>query len=73
VKLNRIIRKRLRSADGRSSGDLHAALAVNVGEAGGSHAHVSSHTRIVQSTRGSEAQKTTTVPPPEPGDPKETA
>jgi hypothetical protein len=72
VKLNRIIRKRLRAADGSAAGDLHAALAVNVGEPGGSHAHVSSHTRIVQSTRGSETH-TTTALPPEPGDPKEAA
>ena len=51
VKFNRTIRKRLRSADGSASGDLHAALAVNVGEPGDSHAHVSSHTRIVQGGR----------------------
>jgi hypothetical protein len=70
VRINRIIRKRLRSADGGATGDLHAALAVNVGEAGDSHAHVSTHSRIVQG----EAHATTTAPPAEPDDdPKEAA
>jgi len=50
MKLHRIIRKRIRSGDGSSVGDLNAALAINVGEAGKSSTSVSSHQRIVQRT-----------------------
>ena len=58
MKINRIIRKRLVDADGNPVGDVNAALAVNVGEPGGSETHVSSHSRIVQSAR-SESVHTT--------------
>ncbi len=77
VKLNRIIRKRLLDSEGKPIGDVNAAVAVNVGEAGGSESHVSSHTRIVQSSRSSTQVHTTSesstrpAPPTEAGEPKE--
>jgi hypothetical protein len=74
MKLNRIIRKRLHDADGNVRGDLSAVLAANVGESGGSEAHVRSHTRIVQTSRGGQTRtSTSTDKPAEPDDPKEAA
>jgi|GEM_PF-2586879 len=81
VKLRRIIRKQLRDSDGSVIGDVNAAIAANVGESGGGETHVSSHSRIVQSTRGGRAHAITTTsetrtrpaPPTEPDVPKEDA
>ena len=74
VRLNRIIKKRLRNADGSVIGDVNAAIAVNTGEPGGSETHVSSHSRIVQSTRSAQAPETTRpASPTEADDPKEDA
>jgi hypothetical protein len=79
VRLNRIIEKRLRDTDGNAIGDVNAAIAVNVGEPGGSETHVRSHSRIVQRTRGAQAETTTSesrtrpAPPPEADEPKEDA
>jgi hypothetical protein len=67
VKVNRIIRKQLHDADGTVVGDVNAAIAANVGESGGAHTHVSSHTRIVQSTRSERApgrRSSPAAPPP---------
>ncbi len=58
MKINRIIRKRLHDCDGAPIGDVNAALAVNVGETGGSETHVSSHSRIVQSNRSGQVHTT---------------
>lgn len=55
MRLNRTIRKRLHDSDGSVIGDVNAAIAVNVGEPGGSHTHVESHTRVVQRTRSEQA------------------
>ena len=75
VRINRIIKRRLQDADGNDVGDLNAAIAVNVGEAGGSTTHVESHSRIVQ--RSGNAAQARTPPPPDPpspaDDPKEDA
>ena len=56
MKLHRIINQRLRDAEGKVIGDVNAAVAVNAGEPGGSHTHVESHSRIVQSTRSARAK-----------------
>jgi len=76
VKFNRTIRKRLLDSDGSTIGDVNAAIAVNVGEPGGSEAHVTSHSRIVQNARGGQAHTTSEsttrpAPPPEADEPKE--
>ena len=76
MKINRIIRKRLVDADGTPVGDVNAALAVNVGEPGGSETHVSSHSRIVQTSRSTQVHTTgesptRPAPPPVADDPKE--
>jgi hypothetical protein len=77
VRLNRIIEKRLRDSDGKAIGDVNAAIAVNVGEPGGSETHVSSHTRIVQRTGSAQVEttisesRTRPAPPPEADEPKE--
>ena len=79
MRLNRIIRKRLHDSDGSVIGDVNAAVAMNVGEPGGSHSHICSHTKIVQSTRGGQAHTTTSesrtrpAPPTEADEPKEDA
>ena len=78
MKINRIIRKRLVDADGNPVGDVNAALAVTVGEPGGSETHVSSDIRIVQSTRRAEAHtssesRTRPAPPTQADEPKEDA
>jgi hypothetical protein len=52
VKLHRTIRKRLHDSDGSVVGDVNVAVAASVGEPGGSHTHVSSHSRVVQRTQG---------------------
>lgn len=77
VRLNRIIEKRLRDSDGNAIGDVNAAIAVNVGEPGGSETHVSSHTRVVQRTGSAQDDTTTSesrtrpAPPTEADEPKE--
>jgi hypothetical protein len=72
VRLNRIVRKRLRDADGEVVGDVNAAIAVNVGEAAGSEVHVSSNSRIVQGASGARAQeRRSAAPPTEPDERKE--
>ena len=76
MKINRIIRKRLIDSDGNPIGDVNAAVAVNVGEAGGSEAHVSSHSRVVQTSRGGQVHttsesRTRPAPPAEADEPKE--
>jgi hypothetical protein len=58
VRLSEYIQKRLRDSDGTAIGDVNAAIAVNVGEPGGSETHVSSHSRVVQRT-GSARSDTT--------------
>ena len=58
MKINRIIRKRLVDADGTPVGDVNAAVAVNVGEPGGSETHVSSHSCIVQTSRSGQVHTT---------------
>lgn len=78
MKINRIIRKQLRDSDGSVIGDVNAAVAMNVGEPGGSETHVSSDIRIVQSTRRAEAHtssesRTRPAPPTEADEPKEDA
>ena len=78
MKINRIIRKRLVDADGNPVGDVNAALAVNVGEPGGSETHVSSDICIVQSTSRAEAHtssesRTRPAPPTQADEPKEDA
>lgn len=70
MKLNRIIKKRLLDSDGNAIGDVNAAIAVNVGEPGGSETHVSSHSRVVQRTRKAQT-RTSPAPPPEADEPKE--
>jgi len=76
MKINRIIRKRLHDSEGNPIGDVNAALAVNVGEPGGSETHVSSHSRIVQSNRSGQVHttsesRTRSAPSPEADEPKE--
>ncbi|HEV2777390.1 MAG TPA: hypothetical protein VGV90_17505 [Solirubrobacteraceae bacterium] len=76
MKINRIIRKQLRDADGSVIGDVNAAIAANVGEPGGSETHVTSHSRIVQSSRSGQVHTTSESstrpdPPAEADDPKE--
>jgi hypothetical protein len=61
VRLNRTIRKQLRDADGTVVGDVNVAIAANVGEPGGSQTHVSSHSRVVQST--SDDKRSPAAPP----------
>lgn len=74
MRLNRIIRKRLQDSDGSTIGDVNAAIAVNVGEAGGSETHVASHARVVQRTRAGQANTTTRAASPTEADkPKEDA
>jgi hypothetical protein len=74
VRINRIIKRRLQDDDGNVIGDVNAAVAVNVGEPGGSETHVHSHSRIVQSTRSTRARKPTRPEPPAAADdPKEDA
>ena len=63
MKVHRIIRKRLRSRDGSSVADLNAALAINVGEAEKSSTSVSSHQRIVQTTRDGKTETTISESP----------
>ena len=75
MKINRIIRKRLVDADGTPIGDVNAAVAINVGEPGGSETHVSSHSRIVQTSRSGEVHTTSESrtrpdPPTEADDPR---
>ena len=79
VKLYDYIEKRLRDAHGRATGDVNAAIAVNVGEPDGSETHVSSHSRIVQRTRSAPTEtrtsesRTPAAPHPEADEPKEDA
>jgi len=62
MKVHRIIRKRVRSR-GSSVADLNAALAINVGEAEKSSTSVSSHQRIVQTTRNGKTETTISESP----------
>lgn len=74
MRLNRIIRKRLHDSDGTAIGDVNAAIAMNVGEPGGSETHVSSYSRVVQRTRSGQANEPNRPTPPSRADePKEDA
>jgi len=72
VRIDRIIKKRIRSRDGSSVADLNAALAINVGEAGESSTSVSSHQRIVQRTRDGKTETTISESPQRPTEPAAT-
>jgi len=63
MRIDRIIKKRISSRDGSSVADLNAALAINVGEDGESSTNVSSHQRIVQSTRDGRTETTISESP----------
>ncbi len=65
MRLNRIVIRRIRSRDGSSAADLNAALAINAAEAGKSSTSVSSHQRIVQTTRGGKTETTISESPRE--------
>ncbi|MEA2156033.1 MAG: hypothetical protein QOE11_2173 [Solirubrobacteraceae bacterium] len=56
-------------------GDLDAAIAVNVGEPGGSQTHAVSHSHVVQSTRITQSRTKRDGPAaaPQADDPKEDA
>ena len=74
MRINRIISRRLRDSRGAVVGDVNAAIAMNVGEPGGSEIHASSHSRVVQSSGTRGGQRTTDVArPTEPDERKEDA
>ena len=59
MKFRKVIKEELRKdgGDSRIAGALHAVVDVNVGERGEKHGQVSSHQRIVQTSKVSATDK----------------